>query len=375
MFPKLTGAALGAAVMYIFDPDKGRRRRALLRDQLVSGVNHLDDAVEVIARDLAHRTQGLLAEARSAIINEQVSDEVLIERVRSKMGRIVSHPSAIDVKVNQGRVILSGRVLKYEQQDLLEGVRSVRGVIDVEDQLEVHKSPENVPALQGGRSRAGDRPELLQENWSPAARGLMGAAGSALTLYALRNRTPLGLLAVSAGSALLLRSAVNKPMRRLVGIEAGRRAVDIQKSIKVEAAVEKVFDTLTHYENFPQFMSKVREVKIHEDGSSHWRVAGPAGQWVEWDAVTTQLIPNEVVAWKTTPGSVVEHAGSIRFEPVAGGTRLDVKMSYNPPGGVLGHSIAELFGADPKSELDADLLRMKTYLETGKLPRDAAVRH
>jgi uncharacterized membrane protein len=376
MSPKLTGAALGAAAMYIFDPDKGRRRRALLRDQLISGVTHLDDAVEVIARDLAHRTQGVLAEARSAIINEQVSDEVLIERVRSKLGRIVSHPSAIDVKVNQGRVSLSGCVLKHEQQDLLEGVRSVRGVIDAEDQLEVHETPENVPALQGGRPRAGNRPELLQENWSPAARGLVGAAGSALTLYALRKRTPLGLLAASAGSALLLRSAVNKPMRRLVGIEAGRRAVDIQKSIKVEAAVEKVFDTLTHYENFPQFMSNVREVKIHEDGSSHWRVAGPAGQSVEWDAVTTQLIPNEVVAWKTTPGSVVEHAGSIRFEPLAGGgTRLDVKMSYNPPGGALGHSIAEFFGADPKSELDADLLRMKTYLETGKLPRDAAVRH
>jgi uncharacterized membrane protein len=119
----------------------------------------------------------------------------------------------------------------------------------------------------------------------------------------------------------------------------------------------------------------VREVRVREDGSSHWKVAGPAGQPVEWDAVTTQLVPNELMAWKTMPGSAVEHAGLIRFERVDDGTRLDVKMSYNPPGGTLGHTIARLFGADPKSELDEDLLRLKTYLETGKTPRDAAVRH
>jgi uncharacterized membrane protein len=375
MFERLTGAALGAAVMYIFDPDKGRRRRALLRDQLVSGANHLDDALEVIARDLVHRAQGVLANARSAVAREQVSDEVLVERVRSKLGRIVSHPGAIDVMVNQGQVSLRGPVLKDEHRDLIEGVRAVRGVIDIEDQLEVHKTAEGIPALQGGRRRAGDRFELLQENWAPAARALVGTAGGALILHALRTRNPLGLLMAGAGSALLLRSAVNQPMRRVIGVGAGRRAIDVQKTINVHAPVEQVFDTLAHYENFPRFMSKVREVKVREDGSSHWKVAGPAGQAVEWDAVTTQLVPNEVMAWKTKPGSAVEHAGSIRFEPVDGGTRVEVRMSYKPPGGALGHAVMTFFGADPKSELDADLLRMKTFLETGKAPRDAAVRH
>jgi uncharacterized membrane protein len=375
VFQKLTGAALGAAAMYLFDPDKGRRRRALLRDQLVSGANHLDDAVDVIARDLAHRAQGVLADARSTFTHEQVSDEVLSERVRAKLGRLVSHPGAIDTQVDQGRVRLSGPVLTHEHRDLLEGIRSVRGIVGLEDRLEPHKTSEGVPALQGGRPRAGDRFELLQENWAPAARALVGTAGGTLIWYALRSRNPLGLLAAGAGSALLLRSAVNKPMRRVVGVGAGRHAVDIQKTINVNAPVEKVFDTLTHYENFPQFMSNVREVRVREDGSSHWRVAGPAGQFVEWDAVTTQLVPNEVMAWKTTPDSSIEHAGSIHFEAADGGTRLHVKMSYNPPGGALGHAVISFFGADPKSELDADLLRMKTFLETGKTPRDAAIRH
>ncbi|MGH8470061.1 MAG: hypothetical protein ACREVY_14105 [Gammaproteobacteria bacterium] len=48
----------------------------------------------------------------------------------------------------------------------------------------------------------------------------------------------------------------------------------------------------------------------------------------------------------------VEHAGMIQFERVNGGTRLDVEMSYSPPGGVLGDVVAKLFGADPKTELD-----------------------
>jgi uncharacterized membrane protein len=280
----------------------------------------------------------------------------------------------IDVAAEQGRVSLGGLVLEHEHEDLLKATRSVRGVVDVEDHLETHTNSEGIPALQGGRPRAGNRFELLQENWSPAARGLVGATGGGLVLYALRKPNLLGLLAGSAGATMLLRGATNTPMRRLMDMAAGRRAIDVQKTIKVGAPVEAVFETLTSFENFPQFMSNVREVKIREDGRSHWTVAGPAGISIEWDAVTTQLVPNEVVAWKTTPGSIVEHAGIIRFEPADGSTRLDIMMSYNPPAGALGHVIAMLFGTDPKSELDEDLMRMKTFLETGKAPRDAAVR-
>jgi uncharacterized membrane protein len=40
--------------------------------------------------------------------------------------------------------------------------------------------------------------------------------------------------------------------------------------------------------------------------------------------------------------------------------------------GGVGHIVAALFGADPKSEMDADLVRMKTFVETGKPPADAS---
>ena len=38
----------------------------------------------------------------------------------------------------------------------------------------------------------------------------------------------------------------------------------------------------------------------------------------------------------------------------------------------IGHAVARLFGADPKTEMDADLLRMKMLIENGRAPRDAA---
>jgi uncharacterized membrane protein len=69
----------------------------------------------------------------------------------------------------------------------------------------------------------------------------------------------------------------------------------------------------------------------------------------------------------------VQHAGVVRLEPVAGDrTRVEVTLSYNPVAGAAGHAVASILGADPKTRLDEDLLRMKTLLEKGRPPHDAA---
>jgi uncharacterized membrane protein len=69
----------------------------------------------------------------------------------------------------------------------------------------------------------------------------------------------------------------------------------------------------------------------------------------------------------------VKHEGWVRFEQNGhGGSRITIRLCYVPPGGAFGHAVAALFGADPKSEMDSDLLRMKTIIETGRVPHDAA---
>ncbi len=199
----------------------------------------------------------------------------------------------------------------------------------------------------------------------------MGAVGGALILNALiGRRSGLGFLGGVGGVALIARSGTNMPIDRLVGVR--RPAMELQKCIEVAAPVEQVFETFSQLERFPEFMKHVREVRVRGDGTSQWLVEGPAGGTVSWEAVTTRFEPNRLIAWRTLPGSAVEHAGLLRFEPTDGGTRVFVTMSYTPPGGALGHAVARLFGADPKSELNGDLTRMKVFLETGRRARDAA---
>jgi uncharacterized membrane protein len=120
-------------------------------------------------------------------------------------------------------------------------------------------------------------------------------------------------------------------------------------------------------------MTHVRDVRRIGDGLYCWTVGGPAGITVQWDAQITDLDFNKLLAWKSLPGATIGQHVVTRFSSNPdGGTRVDVQMSYSPPAGVLGHAIVELFGVDPKQEMDDDLMRMKSYLETGVRPHDAA---
>jgi uncharacterized membrane protein len=367
----LSAFGMGVALMYFLDPGRGARRRALIRDKTVHALRKAEDAAETTVRDLRNRAKGLAAETRARFDGDDVDDVVLVARVRAEMGRVVSHPASIIVTAADGRVTLSGPVLADEADALLARARGVRGVRDVVSLLEVHERAENVSGLQGGGARPGAEFELLQENWTPAARLLVGAAGGALALTGARRGDLLGSVLGLAGLALLSRSATNAELRELVG--AGGRGIDVQKAINVAAPIDDVFSFFTNYENFPRFMSHVRQVRDTGEGGSHWVVDGPAGVPVEWDAVVSDVVPNEVLAWTSVPGSAVESAGLIRFaQNDDGTTHVDLKMTYRPPAGVIGHAASKLLGVDPKKQMDDDLARAKTYLETGTPARDAA---
>ncbi len=145
----LTGLAIGAGLMYILDPDRGNRRRALARDQVVSAAHTVEDTVSGRSQDIRNRAQGVIAETRGALTEEPVSDRVLEERVRAELGRATRHAGAIEVRANQGRVTLTGPVLASDVDSVISSVSSVRGVKDVENRLDVHQQPDDVPALQG----------------------------------------------------------------------------------------------------------------------------------------------------------------------------------------------------------------------------------
>jgi uncharacterized membrane protein len=291
----ITGLGIGLGLMYLLDPDQGRRRRARAGDQLRRVLNKSWDAFKVVLKDVQNRARGFVAE--------------------------------------------------------LEGW----GRLDASDGL--------VAARPRPSARRAGLPRSAQ-SWSPTARFLAGTVGGALAVHGLRRGRLSGTLSAALGFGLVTRGIVNMELGRLIGLSTDRRAVDISKTFTIAAPVERVYEFWDRYENFPRFMRNVLEVRRTGENTSHWIVAGPAGVSIEWDALVTERVPNKRLSWATRSGSMIEHGGTIRFRRgPRGGTTVHLEMSYDPKAGLLGHAVASLFGADPKSEMDEDLLRMKALIE------------
>jgi uncharacterized membrane protein len=178
-----------------------------------------------------------------------------------------------------------------------------------------------------------------------------------------RRRWPLALVgrdwllvgglvgAVGAALWLARRAAVHSP------------GIEVLRTMVLDAPVERVYEFWNDFENFPRFMSHVREVKRVGPDRTHWIVAGPGGAPIEWDAVVTKRVANEQIGWRTVEGSLVEHQGSVRFRSNGDGTtRIEVHMTYRPLGGTLGHGLVSLFGHDPERVIGDDLARLSAQL-------------
>ena len=223
-----TGLGLGTGLMFLFDPDRGKRRRALLRDKCVWSARKTGEAAQVTARDLRNRAQGIASSVQSSFRSEPVDDTKLTDRVRSKLGRVVSHPHAIGVTASEGVITLSGPILTDEVPYLLACVNRVSGVNEVVNHLEPHEAADNHPSLQGGREREGSRFEFMQENWSPAARFIAGAVGASLAAYGGTRRGALGAGLGTAGLLLLARGVTNTGFSQLwhLGSSEGNGAIE-----------------------------------------------------------------------------------------------------------------------------------------------------
>jgi osmotically-inducible protein OsmY len=140
---------LGAALMYFLDPDRGKRRRALVRDKVEAAGNKATDYAEKMGRDIRNRAYGMVAETKSILKGEEVTDDVLVDRVRAKLGRYSVDFGAVDVKVSNGTVTLSGSISETDLPRVLRATKYVRGVKAVDNQLTVHAEPATEPSSEG----------------------------------------------------------------------------------------------------------------------------------------------------------------------------------------------------------------------------------
>ncbi len=149
------GLGLGAALMYVFDPDRGKGRRALIRDKVDSAAHKFGDAAEKMGRDIGNRAQGVVAETKSLFRFEEVPDDVLVQRVRSRLGRLPVQIGALEVTAHDGIVTLRGEILADEVPRVMRAARFVRGVKAADNHLTVQAAPDNVPALQSQQQPLG----------------------------------------------------------------------------------------------------------------------------------------------------------------------------------------------------------------------------
>jgi hypothetical protein len=194
-----TGLGLGVGLMYFLDPDRGARRRARVRDQLMHASRCTSEFAGVAKRDLTHRLSGVAARLRSLGDRRRVDDEILIERARAKLGRVVSHPHAIRIDAVDGMLTVRGPILQSEMKALLHALDGVRGVSQVVSHLEVHDAPVGMSGVESGQSPH----ETRRRTWSPTTRVIAGATGTALAatglaLYA-RSARGSGMVAEEYG--------------------------------------------------------------------------------------------------------------------------------------------------------------------------------
>ena len=145
----------------------------------------------------------------------------------------------------------------------------------------------------------------------------------------------------------------------------------VEGSIEITVPVETVYGYWETLENLPNFMANVVEVTPTGPDTTRWRVKGPLGTMLEWEARITHKEPNSTIGWITNAGADVDNSGVVRFREAAPGvTLVEVVLDYaDPPGGQVGEAASRVV-ADPQLQLEQDLRNLKDVLEGRVTPEE-----
>jgi uncharacterized membrane protein len=228
------------------------------------------------------------------------------------------------------------------------------------------------------RSRDQDENDV---NVGRTERLISGVAGAALIGYGVGKRRFRALL-LPLGVGLIRRAvtgrcevnrAIGRNSARGEGRSAAIASLEQGQGTRIEQAVviSRPRDELFHFwrqlDNLPRFMDNLESVTVLDDRRSHWVAKGPVGTRVEWDAEIHNEVEDEIIAWRSLPGSEVDQAGSVHFTPAhGGGTEVRVVMRYSPPAGKAGDALAHLLGDDPERQVADDLRRFKQVMEVNE---------
>ena len=133
----------------------------------------------------------------------------------------------------------------------------------------------------------------------------------------------------------------------------------IEKSIEINVPVKTAYNQWTQFEEFPRFMEGVEQVRQIDDKHLHWK-ASIGGKQKEWDAVITEQIPDQRIAWMSQGGT--KNGGMVTFSPVSENkSKLNLRLEYEPEGTVekTGDAVGMVSG-----RVEGDLQRFKDFIES-----------
>ncbi len=217
------------------------------------------------------------------------------------------------------------------------------------------------------------------ERWSTAF------LGGGLATYGVLKGTPASLALGAVGLYLIYRGATGQCfVYSAAGVNPAKSADDQQgvreklgdvgikvtHSVTINKPAPELYAFWRDFTNLPRIMDHLESVTVHDGSKSNWVAKAPLGKTVAWDAEIINEIPNELIAWQSLPGGDVDNAGSVRFKagPAGRGTELRVEITYAPPAGKVGATVAKLLGEEPKHQLDDDLRHFKQLMEAGERP-------
>ncbi|HEU5335059.1 MAG TPA: SRPBCC family protein [Terriglobales bacterium] len=196
---------------------------------------------------------------------------------------------------------------------------------------------------------------------SKALRIPLIAGGATLAALGIKRRSPLGIAMAAGGGLLVLRGITAK------GAWAST-LISVRRAITIDKTPEELYRFWRDFENLPRFMRHLHSVR-GEGGRLHWESSGPLGKHFSWQAEITEDRENELISWRSLPGSQIENQGSVRFQaaPQGRGSEMQVELVYRPPAGRIGAAFASLFGEEPEQQIREDLRRFKELMEAGEI--------
>ncbi|HZS62519.1 MAG TPA: SRPBCC family protein [Gemmatimonadaceae bacterium] len=189
--------------------------------------------------------------------------------------------------------------------------------------------------------------------------------GGTLAVYGMRRRDRTGALLTAVGGSIIV-GAIAEGATPV----DGQRMIYVERSVTIDAPADELYSYWRQLSHLPEIMRHLESVTEISPTRSRWVAHAPGGTRVSWEAEIVDDTPGQRISWRSLPHAAVPNAGSVRFQeaPANRGTEVHVRLTYDPPFGRPGATVAKLFGEEPDIQVREDLRRFKRKMETGELP-------